>query len=463
MLSVLLGVVSVAFARPTEGGMWSYDDTDVVTSLDSAAGTVRVWYSTAGTNAVLPDDDDANGLPDFAEEVAATAEDVLAVYADAGFRAPLTDGSRGGSAAMDVYLVDFAGNSDGNFAAESCTGGSPNQCSGYFQMENDFAGYGYANITAAIRVLTSHELFHAVQAAYDSGEGVWFSEGTAVWAEQFYDTEENDDFLSFCDAYLDDTGRSIDEPPAGPVPTFAYATSLWWYYLSVTYGDTIILDLLEATDTGDDVLVDMEALEAAGGGSLTNDFATFARWNLATGRYAGASDSYSFASEIGPPRAEASGAAIADDNRFYPVAATYYKLEHPGGEVWFATEADAPELAFSLHGVDTDGHVTPALATFAGTATATSLGDLPAGDYWLIGSNPTLADQSTHVLTCLGSRDDVAACAPIDAGDDTAGDTGEDSPEPPVGCGCATGAGAPAELLGGLLLAVGLAGARRSG
>ncbi len=422
--------------RPTTGGLFQFDPTDVVTSIDSPNGGVRVWYSVEGPNLVKQGDDDGDGVPDFAAEVGLTAEDVLAVYEANGFRAPLPDEGRGGNDAMDVYLVDFGGNADGNYSAEACTS-APRQCSGFFVMENDFVGYGYGDLSTAIRVLTSHELFHAVQAAYDADEEVWFSEGTAVWAENLYEAESND-FLSFCDAYLDDPGRSLDEPPTGPVPTFAYATALWWWYLSDRYGDDVIIELLEAAESGDDVLLDMEAIQLARGGSLAEDFHIFASWNLATGRNSGVAESYPFATRIGPPRAEDVGAAIVDDNRYYPLATTYYTLQHTGGEVWFATAADAPELAFTLHGTTAEGDVTDALAAFPGSATATSLGELPAGDYWLVGTNPTLAEDSTKVLTCLGSAEDVAACAPVDADTGEPSDTGEDDPGP--GCACQSGA-----------------------
>ena len=405
-------------------------------SLDSEDGTVRVWYEEEGEDAVLDDDDDADGLPDFAEEVAQTASDVLQVYASAGFRSPEpdTDGI------MDVFLVDFGGNADGAYTAERCSGGSPNVCSGYFVMENDFSGYGYGDLSLAIRVLTSHELFHAVQAAYDSGEGVWFSEGTAVWAEDLYDPDSSD-FIYFCGAYLEDTGRSLDEPPAGPVPTFAYATALWWKFLSIQHGDDVIVELLEATES-EDILVEMAAIEEAHQSSLADDWATFARWNLATGRWAGAAESYSFAARIGPISAEASGGVLVDENRFYPLAASYYKLEHAGGELWFATDTDAPELVFSLHAVGEDG-VGEALVVVEGVASATSFGEQAAGDYWLVGTNPTLATNSTRLTFCLGGREDLTPCVPaveevedVDEGEDSGGE------EATAGCGCDAGTGA---------------------
>lgn len=458
---MILLLASAALARPTDGsGLFTFDSADVIATYDAPGGTVKVWYASEGPSVTVLDDEDGSGVPDFVEMVGSYAEDVLAVYAEAGFRAPLSDNGEGGSDAMDVYLVDFAGNADGMYSAERCSS-SPRQCSGYFSMENDFAGYGYPNLETAVRVLTSHELFHAVQAAYDAEEDVWFSEGTAVWAEDLYDPE-NSDFLAFCSAYLDDPGRSLDEPPAGPVPTFAYATGLWWWFLSNRYGDDFIVELLEATESSDDILVDMDAMEAARGGSLRDDFSTFARWNLATGRLAGVIESYPFAASLNTPRAEENGARIEDDNRYYPLATTYYKLEHDGGEVLLALEADAPELSFELLPVDSDGRLTEPLATLAGSATAYSFGELAAGDYWLVGTNPTLAESSTKVLTCLGGPDDVTACAPVG---DTAADTGENGDDTGGetdggGCGCDTTPGA-ASWVGLLALGV-LIGRRRT-
>lgn len=458
---MILTLLAVALARPTDNAdPWSFADEDVVVSWDSANGLVRVWYSESGPNLVRAGDEDADGVPDFVQLVGATTEDVLAVYADAGFRPPVPDGFGGGSSAMDVYLVDFGGNADGLYSPESCTAGSPRQCSGYFVMENDFTGYGYSDIPTAVKVLTSHELFHAVQAAYDAEEEIWWSEGSAVWAEWLYDPG-TEDFLWYADAYLEDTGRSLDQPPSGPVPAFAYATGLWWWFLADRYGDDVMIELLEATEAGDDLLVAMADIQAARGGSLWEDWTTFARWNLATGTRAGAAESYPFAAEIGPALMEDRGDTLAVDRRYYPLAATYFRLDHPGGELWFALEQDAPELYFALHPETDDGKVGEPVAEWAGTATPTSLGELAEGTYFLVGSNATLAEDSTKVLTCLGDPATLAACAPApDTGDtgDTGGGDGTDDPPPAEGCGCASPTAAPGAWA---WLGLALAAARR--
>ena len=202
ILWLLAAVALPAHARPDEGsGSYSFDDSDVLATLDSPNGLVRVTYSADGPNQVRAGDDDADGIPDFVKDVALTAEDVLQVYADAGFAAPLSEEAMGldplgGSYAFDIYLVDFAGVADGWFDTDACMG---TRCSGYMAMENDFRGYGYSSIDTAIRVLVSHELFHAVQAATNTYQPDWMREGTAVWAEHLY-APENEDFLWFCDS-----------------------------------------------------------------------------------------------------------------------------------------------------------------------------------------------------------------------------------------------------------------------
>jgi hypothetical protein len=462
----MLLCASLAFARPTEGGSWSFDESDVVTSLDSPEGLVRVWYSTSGPNVVKDRDDDGNGRPDFAENVGTTSEEVLLNLETHGFRLPLSDEGKGGSDALDAYLVDFAGNADGMWTSESCDG-KTGPCSGYFTMENDFSGYGYSNVEAAVSILTSHELFHGVQAAYAQTDEVWFLEGTAVWAEHLFDPY-NEDFVWFCSAYLTDTGRPIYEPPSGPVPEFAYATGLWWWFLADRYGDEAIVELMEGFADAPDqegILAAMSAVEAAHGGTLAQDFTDFGRLNLATGERAGAmSGGYPFAADLTEVTPEADGASIVDDNRFYPLATTYYRLEWAGGELWFAADEAGDDLVASVHAIDDEGRALDALATPTVGTEAQSLGELEAGEYWLVVGNPTLAEDSTKLTVCLGSKDDIAVCAPpADSAGDTSAvpDTGEGATEDsgaksatPEGCGCdsASGLGAAATLFSLLAL-----------
>jgi len=445
LLLVLLVVPAMdAWAiRPTEGGMFAFDDTDVVESWDDPTGAVRVHYSIDGPNSTRLDDDDDDGFPDFPQDVAVTTAVVLDFYeVDLGLRRPLSEeemglGELGGSYALDVYLVDFGGNADGAFGYDDCID-APQHCSGYLTIENDFFGYGYPSLENAIDVLTSHELFHGVQAAYDAEQEVWFSEGTAVWGEKQYDPDSWD-FLGFADEYLADSGRSLDRPPSGPVPSFAYGTCIWWDFLTTRHDVDLMTDLLEATETltGDpvDTLEEMEAVIAAYDDELELAWTEFATFNLATGPRAGIIPGYDYAADLDGIVAEAEGSAIDDDNRFYPLAATYFRLDHDGGPLWFGIEESAPDLRFALFrvsGGDADGPVEAALESWtaptAGSWPLADSADLDAGGYWLLGSYPFRGDESIKVRICLGDPDTAAACGePL--GDDDDGDD-DDSAEP---------------------------------
>ena len=449
--------------RPTEGGMFSFEDDDVVEYLDSEDGSVRVHYSVSGSSVTILDDDDSDGLPDFAQLVAATTAAVLDHYESLGFRRPLGEeemglGEVGGSYAFDVYLVDFAGQGDGAFSADSCDS-QPNVCSGFFMMENDFAGYGYSNLTQAVNTLTSHELFHAVQAAYEAESPVWWSEGTATLAERLFDPD-SEDFIHLAGYYLDDTGRSLDNPPTGPVPTFAYATALWWDFMNVRLGTDAIVALQQALEwdgADKDTLTEMQAVIEANGSDLATEWSTFTQWNLATKFRAGAMESHEYAAEIGPIDISAMGATLEDDNRFYPLAASYYQLQHPGGELWFSHDDDATGVIFTLHPVvdgTESGAVEPALVEWTPTEPAwfQVAEDLDAGIYWLVGTQARISDSSQKFLFCLGDAAQAEIClaAPGDTG--ATDDTGDS--EPPGKCGCTSAPTAPVGL--GLLAMLGL-------
>ncbi len=459
-LILLLSAAAFAARPDNGGGLFSFDDADVLEYVDGPEGLVRVHYSIDGPNVTRLADEDASGYPDFAEEVAATAEDVLDFYAALGFLLPLSESEMGlselgGSDALDFYLVDFGGSADGQFSVDTCAGGV---CSGYMIIENDFSGYGYSSLSEAIAVLTSHELFHGVQFSYSANQPVWLSEGTAVWAEHQYDSSV-DDFYWFCSEYLEDPGRSIDSPPAGSVTSFSYGTALFFQFLTERLGAGVGPDL-QAELVGrseEESVAAIEAVLADYGTDFATEWPVFVRYNLATGSRAGEAESYPFAGELRGIAAEAEGGTIIDDNRFYPLAATYFRLDHVGGELFFSTVEDPTGLVFSLHPVadgGEDGPVTDAVETWSPEAPGLlSLGEQPAGGYWLVGTHPLVADQSIKIPFCLGLLDDIGECVPEEA--DTGGEM-----EEPEGCGGCSGAGGGGGGLLAILALIGLTARR---
>lgn len=490
---------STAELRPTDTGsalMWRYAAGDVVESFAVDGGGFRTHFTRDGGNRVPGADLDDSGVPDFVEQVDDAYEQVGALYhGPLGFRRPLSDAAlspNGGDARFDVYLLDFARSADGAFRPDQCLPGTE-RCIGYVVQENDFAGYGYPSPLAATRILGSHEYFHAVQAAYDQAQNVVVSEGTAVWATERFDPTTRD-FENFIDGYLNRPDRSIDSPPPGPVPDFAYGSAIFFKFLTERHDDALIRKLWEHLENGQGFasepadqanptwVVQLDALLRADyQSSFAAEFAEFARWNLYLGAFADPAQAYDDASTyplvkttpVTPP-------FKLDANRFF-YASTQYFSALPGPRARMtAALVDSPLTATN----DLDGLVLWIAAQKSGRnaevmrVTAGQSVDVTGGTFVVAVVNTNRGASGTSLSQrpnlCVGSPEEVATCvasyggsASVDAGVPDAGspdaggaevpDAGamEPPPMPPPGCGCGI---APTPTL---FLLVGLAWASR--
>lgn len=430
ILGLLLATVRSATVhaepRPTEGGFWSFDDADVLETFEPSEGHFRVHYSRLGPNAIDLIDEDNDGVPDTAQRVEAIASTSYSHFVDMlEFRAPLREADfgleLGGSPAIDIYLIDFAQSADGRFALDDCD--AQDHCGGFLIVENDFVDYNYPSVEEAFRTVISHELFHAVQAAY-SPLPVWVSEGTAVWAERQYDPELAD-FTRQCGGYLADVGRTIYRPPTGPVAGFSYGTALWWDFLTSRSTPNAIIDLLIAFEQRGDDETDAQVLTttvASHGNDLTELWIAFARRNLATGQRAGFIDTYPYASLLPEISPQATGTSIDEEPRYYPLAATYWQINHEGGVLWFALEEPVSDVRYSLHPTldRNDPRVDEALETWTGEQSgARPLLDgiaIPSGTYWLVATLPEAEADVAQTRVCIGTEFDVSTCAPTTKG-----------------------------------------------
>ncbi|MGV3624269.1 MAG: MXAN_6640 family putative metalloprotease [Archangium sp.] len=461
--------------RPTDtnsGLLWRYANGDVVDSVANDGGTFRVHYTLAGINAV-PSMDFARQVEDVYEEVGALYHGPL------GYRPPLSDAAispNGGDARFDVYLLDFAGQADGTFRVDQCPPDMVDRCIGYVAQENDFAGYGYPSLVTATRILGSHEYFHAVQAAYDSDQDVVVSEGTAVWATERFDPSTSD-FEHFVGGYLADPGRSLDNAPIGPVPSFAYGSAIFFKFLTERHDDAIIRKLWEhlengkghASEPADQAnptwLVQLDAiLKSDYQSSFAAEFREFAKWNLFTNTAADATQSYANATTFPIVTMETVQLPYLDaPARFYYAATKYFFATAQGRTLVTAQLVDHP-----LTPVDDTEDLTVWMTvrragkneqltqvTAGQTVDVTGAAVIVAVANTRRGKVGTASTQRPGV--CIGTPEEVATCvtairgeppdagmSEIDAGVET--DAGVEPPPPPMGCGCGMGGG-PLALL----------------
>ncbi|WP_028643168.1 MXAN_6640 family putative metalloprotease [Nocardioides sp. URHA0020] len=176
--------------------------------------------------------------------VGADTQHVLRTYAAAGYRAPLSDGTRGndashtGSGLLDIYLVDFeAAGQPGlyGFCGSSQTPptSGPARVPAYCALDHSYSTFPQRTPRENLRVTAAHELFHATQFAYDVREDAWFMEATATWAEDEVYDSINDNRQYFGQSPLSQPRQPLDQ--FSPNNYRQYGEWIFFRYLSERY------------------------------------------------------------------------------------------------------------------------------------------------------------------------------------------------------------------------------------
>ncbi|WP_028637459.1 MXAN_6640 family putative metalloprotease [Nocardioides sp. URHA0032] len=190
----------------------------------------------------------------YVDKVARTAQSVLKAYAAAGYRAPEPDGSLGGNALLDIYLADLG--SQGLYgycdSDRTPTDPGPYDAPAYCAFDNDYAEFPSHTPLENLQVTAAHELFHAVQFAYDYDEDAWFMEATATWAEDELYDGVNDNLQYLAESPLSQPASSMDHFEDYGVRQ--YGDWIFFRYLTERYANaegglpTIIRDMWGLAD-----------------------------------------------------------------------------------------------------------------------------------------------------------------------------------------------------------------------
>ena len=223
-------------ARPTNRTAATDDEGWPLGSVETktCGTTVCVHYLASGADAATST---------FANTTLADAQSVLQEYVAAGFRAPESDASSDGDARLDIYLSDV-----GPALYGYCTSDDPKTSPStngydlwaYCVLDNDYDPSQFTgNPHDLLDVTLAHELFHAVQYAYDAYEDGWMMEATATWAEdELYDAvNDNRAYLGM--SPLSYPGHSLDRfedvEDEGTYAGYQYGAWTFFRYLSERY------------------------------------------------------------------------------------------------------------------------------------------------------------------------------------------------------------------------------------
>ena len=269
--------------RPTDAdgfNGYSYGAAEV---KSFAGDKVRVYYATSGPHAPVLDTTRPDSVPDTVAYAAEMGDKALGQYATMGYKPVPSDAfctSHGDDGKVDIYLVHFTA-ADGSTFAE-CEGAN---CSSFALVEATFKSKGYADAQEGFRTVVTHELFHAVQNTYRTGDAPFWAEGTAQWAMHTVHPELAD-FARQMTAFFAEPSRSIDSPPGGVTAGFLYGSAIWPLFLSIHHDEAFIRSVFEAEAASPSAtpLATIETLLQAQSTSLAEEYPVFAAWNVGTGK-----------------------------------------------------------------------------------------------------------------------------------------------------------------------------------
>lgn len=148
--------------------------------IEDPDGLFRIHYSVSGPDAVPTADGNLSGIPDYVEECLSAMLYSRRMFIDSfQYSQPASDAIEGGSAALDVYLLDLSKLGQGGVGLYGETvpenlisAGPPERFTTWIQIDNDFAESDLNALNKpvfsthgidALRITCSHEFHHAIQ------------------------------------------------------------------------------------------------------------------------------------------------------------------------------------------------------------------------------------------------------------------------------------------------------------
>jgi hypothetical protein len=266
-----LAAGSATVARPTTGGQYGYTTPEAAPYVGARA---VIHYVTTGPDAPPLNDDNANGYPDYVEQVSKAADTALLYYERHGFKLPLAD-SGGPDTKPDIYIDALPAGVFGLTFPETAEGGTFVLVSPRLDSRQKTLG--------SLSITVAHELFHVVQFSYVvSGKlPLWAAEGSASALSMLvFPKVEDVSMTSYLSSWLSQTWLPLFDERFGCA--HCYGGAWWWMYLA-RLNPTVLpryFALLEAADKqGKPTSIGVSqldaALESSHAGTLSDVFTNF--------------------------------------------------------------------------------------------------------------------------------------------------------------------------------------------
>ena len=185
-----------------------------------------VHYVISGPQAPPQTDVDADGIPDFVEQVGAAADAALLYYQQHGFRLPAKDAG-GPDSKPDIYVDTLPKGVFGfTVAPLSAEGGT-------FVLVSPTLDTSTSTPHGSVDITVAHELFHVVQYTYvPSGKlPNWAAEGSAsAMSMLVYPTVQDEVMKDYMDAWLQVPWLPLYDERSSCV--HCYGGAWWWRYLA---------------------------------------------------------------------------------------------------------------------------------------------------------------------------------------------------------------------------------------
>jgi len=284
-------------------------------SYDSPDGYFTIHYDLTGSEAVPPQDGNANGVPDYVERIGQYCDSSRAcILGNLGYLPPPIDTTMGGDDKYDVYLESIFGY--GMTVPEHPGDSVWNDYTSYIAIScrMDFGIYSNddpdGDTIGAQKVTCAHEYFHAVQLAYNNNltEYRWLMEASSTWMEEVAYPEVNDNhnylpyFFSYPYQKLTSTGTYHE-----------YGAFVWPAYLQLKYGALVLRKTWEACRYNTAAAA-LDSALAGYGTDVAHTFPEFTIWNYYTGSRAGFEMYYPEAADYPQPAVDQAFATLEHES-----------------------------------------------------------------------------------------------------------------------------------------------------